>query len=182
MKKNLLRTSLLPVLAVIFLAFTPQDVKFEQPVLITSAGQSADVKLVNLLARREGLQAETKLMATAEDLNGIKTLIIVPGFSSKGLGAAGISQQDEMARVEALVKAAGDRNIPIVMMHVGGKARRGGQSDGFCQLIAENSKSMIVVEQGNEDGFFTRIASSHGIPMKTVDKISSAAGPMGELF
>ncbi len=115
-------------------------------------------------------------------MEGIKTLIIVPGFSSKGLGAAGISQEDEMNRVKTLVNAANGKNIPIVMMHIGGKARRGGQSDGFCQLIAENSKAMIVVAQGNEDDFFTKISKEKGIPMESVEKISFAAEPMGKLF
>ena len=173
--------SLIAITAILF-SFSPETGKYEQPILITSAGQSADVKLVKLLAKKQELNAETKLMADVSDLEGIKTLIIVPGFSSKGLGAAGISQEDEMNRVKTLVNAANGKNIPIVMMHIGGKARRGGQSDGFCQLIAENSKAMIVVAQGNEDDFFTKISKEKGIPMESVEKISFAAEPMGKLF
>ncbi len=66
--------------------------KFQQPILISSAGQSADVKLVKMLAQKQQLNANTILMAKPADLSGVKSLIIVPGFSSKGLGAAGISQ------------------------------------------------------------------------------------------
>lgn len=156
--------------------------QFEQPALITSAGQSADVKLVKLLAKRNKINAKTVLMAKDADLAGVKTLIIVPGFSSKGLGAAGISQKDEMARVEALVKKAKSKKIPIVMMHIGGKPRRGGQSDGFCKLVADNAKSMIVVKQGNQDGFFSKIAAAKKTPIVLVDKISGATKPLGQLF
>ncbi len=182
MKKQSLKIFGLIVISAILFSFSSETGKFKQPILITSAGQSADVKLVKLLAKKQELNAETKLMADVSDLEGIKTLIIVPGFSSKGLGAAGISQQDEMTRVETLVKAANEKNIPIIMMHIGGNARRGGQSDGFCQLIAENSKAMIVVAQGNEDDFFTKISKENGIPMESVEKISFAAEPMGKLF
>ncbi len=182
MKKQTFKFIGLIAFSVIMFSFTFDSVQFEQPVLITSAGQSADVKLVKLLASRQKLDAETILMARPADLGNIKTLIIVPGFSSKGLGAAGISQKDEMKRVEALVKAANESGIPIVMMHIGGKARRGGQSDGFCRLIAENSKTMIVVEQGNEDEFFTKISEDKEIPMVSVEKISQAAEPLGKLF
>jgi len=84
-------------ISVLFIALTVfSQGKFKQPILITSAGQSADVKLAKLLAKKQELNAETKLMAKDADLSGVKTLIIVPGFSSKGLGAAGISQEDDI--------------------------------------------------------------------------------------
>jgi len=170
-------------ISVLFIALTVfSQGKFKQPILITSAGQSADVKLAKLLAKKQELNAETKLMAKDADLSGVKTLIIVPGFSSKGLGAAGISQEDEIKRVKALIKKANTLNIPIIMMHLGGVARRGGQSDDFCKISAENSKNMIVVKQGNEDDFFTKIAKAKKIPIKEVNRISDAAVPMGELF
>lgn len=170
--------------SVLFLmfAFMAYGQDYEAPILITSAGQSADVKLVKMLAARQKLEATTILMATPADLDGIKTLIIVPGFSSKGLGAAGISQEEEMARVKKLVDIANGKKIPIIMMHIGGNARRQGQSDDFNTLIGGNSKHMIVVSQGNEDGFFTKISEEKNIPMEIVDKISESGAPMANLF
>lgn len=155
---------------------------FEQPVLISSAGQSADVKLVKLLADKEKLDATTLPMAGSEDLENAKTLVIVPGFSSKGLGAAGISQEEEMKRIQALINSALEKNIPIILIHIGGSARRQGQSDAFNALVAENAKHMIVVAQGNDDNFFSDIATEKQIPIEVVDKISDVAGPLGELF
>ncbi len=156
--------------------------KFEQPILISSAGQSADMKLVGMLAKRDKLDATAVNMATVDDLEGIKTLIFVPGFSSKGLGAAGVSQKDEMDRVVKLVDAAKEKKIPIVTIHIGGTARRKGQSDSFNKLVAENSQSIIVVKQGDEDGFFSDIAKEKKIPIDTVDKIAEVAEPMAKLF
>jgi len=156
--------------------------KLEQPILISSAGQSADMKLVGMLAKKQELNAKAVNMATAEDLEGIKTLIFVPGFSSKGLGAAGVSQKDEMDRVVKLVAAAKEKGIPIVTIHIGGTARRKGQSDSFNQLVAEASQHIIVVKQGDEDGFFTNIAKEKEIPMESVEKIAEVATPLGKLF
>jgi hypothetical protein len=156
--------------------------KFKQPVLISSAGQSADVKLVKLLAQKQQLNATTILMAKPTDLTGMNTLIIVPGFSSKGLGAAGISQEDEMDRVKNLIKSANEMKIPVILMHIGGNARRKGQSDAFNQLAGDNSKFMIVVKQGDEDGFFTAISKAKNVPLTLVEKIVDAEVPMGNLF
>ncbi len=163
-------------------AETEEIAKLGQPILISSAGQSADAKLVGMLAKRQKLDAKAAPMATASDLDGIKTLIVVPGFSSKGLGAAGVSQEDEMARVVGLLNAAKEKGITVVVVHIGGTARRGAQSDGFNTLAAEASSHMIVVEQGNEDKFFSNIAAEKKTPIELVAKIAKAAGPLGNLF
>lgn len=155
---------------------------FELPVLITSAGQSADAKLAGVIFKKAGIQATSKLMAKNEDLNGIKTLVVVPGFSSKGLGAAGISAEEELARVKALLKTAADRKIPVLLMHLGGNARRKGQSDNFNKMVGDIAKYMIVVKQGNEDGFFTDIAKAKNCPMSVVEKMSDAGEPLENLF
>lgn len=159
-----------------------EKLKFEQPILISSAGQSADVKLAGMLTKRLKLEAKVINMAQTSDLKDIKTLIIVPGFSSKGLGAAGISQKEEMERVVALVNEANKQGIPIVMLHIGGNARRKGQSDQFNKFAAEASKQMIVVKQGDTDKFFTNIATEKKIPLELVDKIVGAVEPLGVIF
>ncbi len=157
-------------------------VKFFGPILISSAGQSADVKMVGMMAKRLELDAKVEMMAKPEHLEGIKTLIVVPGFSSKGLGAAGISQKDEMARVVALIDEADRKNIPILMVHIGGTARRLGQSDDFNKIAAKHSKYMLVVEQGNSDGFFTKLADEAKTPLEIVKKIPETMQPLQKLF
>lgn len=173
-------SGILFLLAAMSISVLAQD--FQQPILISSAGQSADVKLVNLLASREKLDATVLPGATSADLTNMKTLMIVPGFSSKGLGAAGISQEDEMTRVKTLVTAANKAEIPVLLVHIGGNARRRGQSDAFNELVANNAKQMIVVVQGNEDNFFSDIATANDTPLKLVNSISEAGAPLGELF
>jgi dihydropteroate synthase len=135
-----------------------------------------------MLAQKQKLNSTTILMAKSTDLTGVKTLIIVPGFSSKGLGAAGVSQQEEMERVQALIKAANELKIPIVLIHIGGTARRQGQSDVFNQVVAANAKYMIVVKQADEDKFFTNLTLGGKIPLILVDKIAEVETPLGNLF
>jgi hypothetical protein len=180
MKLKTLKIITLVVFMVLSLNAAAQ--KYEQPVLISSAGQSADVKLVQMLVQRQKLDSKTVLMATPDDLKGVKTLIIVPGFSSKGLGAAGVSQQQELDRVKSLINSANSLKIPIILVHIGGNARRQGQSDAFNKLVGENSKHMIVVRQGDEDGFFTQISKNLKLPLVLVDKISETEAPIGVLF
>ncbi len=177
----------LSLLAVVLLAFTlfaksPVPSQYEQPILITSAGQSADVSLAGTLLKKLNLNFKVVNLAKESDLSGIKTLVIVPGFSSKGLGAAGISREKELERVQTLLKAAKAKGIKVLMLHLGGKARRGAQSDDLCQMAANASSLMIVVKQGDEDQFFTKLASQKKVSIKVIDKMAEALTPLKAAF
>jgi hypothetical protein len=156
--------------------------KYDQPILITSAGQSADVTMASMLCKKVGIEAKASAKATASDVSGIKTLIIVPGFSSKGLGAAGISREQEMDRVKEVIAAAQKQKIKILMLHIGGKPRRGQQSDDFNKLVAENSQHLLVVKQGDEDKFFSDIAVKQNVGIDLVEKIAEAMKPLEGSF
>ena len=74
---------------------------FEAPVLVTSFGQSADTSMMDAIMKRSGVKDYAyNALATDADVKNYKTVIIVCGASSKGLGAAGISEADETARAE----------------------------------------------------------------------------------
>lgn len=92
------------------------------PVLITSFGQSADVSMLDALMKKVGAEYTFDATASAEDAAGYKTIIIASGASSKGLGAAGISQEDEIARAEAIAQTAKDNDITVIVAHMGGAA------------------------------------------------------------
>src|SRR4030042_2091354 len=79
---------------------------FEQPLLITSAGQNAEVQIAAVLAKRAGLNYTLSKQATAADLESMKTLVLVLGTSLKGLGAAGLDVDTERERVSALLAFA----------------------------------------------------------------------------
>ncbi|HEY4754781.1 MAG TPA: DUF6305 family protein [Ignavibacteriaceae bacterium] len=179
---------IIKILIVLFIAgvstfeSNAQTPKYQQPVLISSAGQSADIVLAGMLFKKLKLEYKTANLAKESNLEGIKTLVIVPGFSSKGLGAAGISREDEMKRVKELINSAKKKKIQIVMLHIGGNARRGNQSDDFNKLVAESSSYMIVVSQGDEDKFFSKISAKTKTPIKLIDKIAQASEPINQLF
>lgn len=174
------RTAIVVGLLVAICSTGLAETKFEQPILVTSAGQSVDVKLAGVLLDRIGVPYELNATITPVDLEGIKTLIVVPGYSSKGLGAAGISRDDETARVESILKAAEEKGIPVLVLHLGGKARRGVQSDEFNQMAVESATLLIIVEQGDEDGFFTSICEDKEIPMIPVPNMAGAIEPLKE--
>lgn len=131
---------------------------FEQPMLITSVGQSADAQMVKALAERNGLKYEYDVAAKSDRLANVKTLVMVIGGSSKGLGAAGVNQAQESQRAKNLIAAAKEKGIQIIAMHVGGAGRRGELTDNYIPLLADANYAIIVAD-GDKDGAFTKIFS-----------------------
>lgn len=152
------------------------------PVLITSIGQSADVSMLDALMKKVGAEYTFNATASAEEVAECKTLLLVSGASSKGLGAAGISQEDELARAEAIVQATEDNDITVIMAHLGGAARRGALSDQFNDLALSCADYILVVEEGNADGKFTDAATDAGIPVTLLYSIADAMTPLQEIF
>lgn len=186
MKKSLLCLSTILALAVLCLSAAEETKKdwprFEHPLLITSAGQSADVQIAGVLVKRAGLAATLSKAATEEDLKNIRTLVLVIGVSMKGLGAAGLDLDQETSRVNRLVDAAKSQNIPLLCLHLGGEARRGSLSDQLLTAFLPFARMVIVVKSGNKDGFFTRICEKDAIPLLELERTVDAVGSLKLLF
>lgn len=156
--------------------------KFEKPVLLTSIGQSADLQMANVLMKKAGVENTLNKSITAKELTDQKTLVLVIGGSSKGLGAAGIKVEDELERTDKLIKAAKEKGMKLVGLHIGGQPRRGDLSDKFVFAAAPQCDYLIVVEDGNKDGAFTKMSTEKNIKLVLVPKISEAVNPLKEIF
>lgn len=166
-------------------AFAQQSTAFaEKPALVTAIGQSADFEMIKVLLNRAKVPYTADSLVKAETLSAssAKTLVLVVGASSKGLGAAGISAEVELVRTQALIKKAKELKLSIIVMHVGGASRRGAMSDNFIKPCMEAADYAIVVASGDEDGLFTELASKAKITLTKVDRISSAGAPLAAAF
>jgi len=155
---------------------------FGQPILLTSAGQSADIHLANVLIKKAGLDFSLVKLATGKDLEGRKTVVLVLGASLKGLGAAGLDLAREKDRVTALLAAARDKNIPIFCLHLGGADRRGQTTDDLVAAFLPLAKMAVVVKSGNQDGLFTKICRAKNIPLVEVEKTIDATEQIKKAF
>lgn len=148
---------------------------FDQPLLLTSAGQSPDVQLAVVLAKRAGLEHTLAKMAEAKDLAGAKTLGVVVGASLKGLGAAGIDTAKEKERVRALLAEAAAKGIPVLFLHLGGDQRRGELTDAMVADTLPSARLAVIVKSADKDGLFSRICKDKGVPLVAVEKTADAA-------
>lgn len=154
----------------------------EYPALVTSGGQSADYQMIATVMEKQGMEFTTNNLATSADLGDAKTLIVVVGGSSKGLGAAGIDADGELERLDELMTAAKDAGLSIIAMHTGGKARRGDLSDKFITPVFNMADYAIVVSSGDSDGMMNDLCAGNGIPMDKIDSISDVVTVLPAAF
>lgn len=159
------------------------EVTLARPGLLTSVGQSADIVIVKVLLNTQlKLGLEVKPLAQPGDIAGTKTLVVVVGASSKGLGAAGLDMEKEIARARALLKAAKAQGTQILVMHTGGEPRRGKTTNDLIDIVVPEATYVVVVAAGNKDKYFTTLAAKTNTPVSEVEKLAAAGEVVKGLF
>ena len=155
---------------------------YKQPIVLTPAGQSAEGFMIRTMCVRLGIDVKYMPMATPDSLENCGTLLFVAGGSSKGLGAAKVDVKDEEVRISKLIKAARKAKIPVLTIHIGGKARRGALSDDFNEIAAEAAELIIVRSDGDADEFFKKIAAKNKAKYISIDQTAEVMGVLKNLF
>lgn len=169
--------------------------KVELPVLTTSAGQSADIVTLNLLCEEVGLKydysdvpnvdmiksgvslggAEAKAGFHVESYTDLeqfptgtpfKTLLVAIGASLKGMGASGLSADDEVNRLNTILSYCKEQEIVIIGIHLGGVATRGAtgsDNERMIDVVAKYADHLMVTEGGNQDGKFEKLGVDNNI-------------------
>ena len=182
--KNMKRVYRLIILVVAsaFFSFTTNPSSAQtasEPVLLTSCGQSPGPVRLKIFLQKDNIAFDYNLQAKAEDLiakkkegKPYKSVIIVTGASLKGMGAAGVSMDDELTRTKALIAEAKKEGIKIIGSHIEGMARRAqGASAGdntdemSIDAVCNVCDLMIVKKEGDSDGRFTTISKGKNIPL-----------------
>jgi hypothetical protein len=166
------------------------------PTLLTSCGQSPGPVKIEVFLKRLKLEFNYVAVATANTLiekkqsgTPYKSIIIVTGASLKGMGAAGVSINDEIERTKALIAEAKKQGIKVIGAHIEGMARRsqgaaaGDNSDEISiDTVCPASSLLLIRKDGDEDGRFTTISKSKNIPMLVFEKNMELESVLKNLF
>ena len=166
-----------------FAAINGDEVKtYGTPFLITNAGQGPGGKMARLLVTQTGtLTLDTDFFYDSEpgaeghgnlDDMDYSCLVVVIGSTDKGLGASGITIEDELARLEKMVEKAKEIELPIVAVLLEKDKRSDiptNANERCIDAICPNAEWMVVVADGNTDGRFDALKEEYGIPLTVID-------------
>lgn len=164
-----------------------EGLSFETPVFITSFGQSTDAAMLDTVLKNinktKSVDYVYNATATADALKGYKTVVIAVGASTKGLGAAGISEAEETARATEIINyLKANPEVKVICCHIGGSARRGTLSDVYADMVMEIASLIILKEDANFDYKFTTYAEEHNIPISLVYATKDTITVFKEVF
>jgi len=142
---------------------TNQEPIITAPILITSLGQSIDYIMLERILDNLNSEYDSLPRATYEDMMAYNTILAVVGSSKKAMSFSDISLDSELNRIEVLHESIIDNDTQVILIHMGGKNRRGLISDEIINVALPLSSSMIVVEDGNFDNLFTDYAQENHI-------------------
>lgn len=174
---------LLSLASTAFAAVSGDEIKtYQAPFLITNAGQGPGGKMARLLVSQTGtLVLDTDYFYDSEpgaeghgtlDDREYNCLVVVIGSTDKGLGASGITIEDELARLEKMVAHAKEINLPIVAVLLEKDKRSEiptNANERCIDAICPNAEWMVVVAEGNTDGRFDALKEEYGIPLTIID-------------
>jgi len=187
----LLLAAMLP--ASIFAASSGDPIKrYGFPFLITNAGQGPGGKMARLLV------TQTKTITLDQDFwyksepvekdlkeRSYKALMVVIGSSDKGLGASGITIDQEIERLEKMVKTAKEAKMPIIAVLLEKDKRSNvatNPNERCIDTICPSAEWMIVIKGGNTDQRFDKLKQKYKIPLTIIDNAIDFTSLCKEIF
>jgi len=165
---------------ILFAAFS--SVSLAADVVLTPFGQSPDAMMIKVVLKKLGVNARLEKILQADGLQGEKVLITVVAGSSKGLGEAGIDKDAEIERIKELAGAARANGMKVLVMHIGGKGRRGTLTDIFIVEAVPLADKLIVVEGGDYDGLFTGLLEGTDLEMIPAKSVRETTEPLQQVL
>lgn len=154
----------------------------KEAVLIASAGQSTDIYIIKDIANQMMIRNYFMPQAKESDLEDINTLVFVIGYSPIGAQLQGISYEDEKERVEKLLEKAENKDITVLTVFIGGKQRRGQNTDELLELISSHTDYLIGLSDSNYDNLLSELAKDNDIPLTLVKGVNDISGPFASAF
>ena len=153
--------------------------------LLTNAGQGTGRKMmeaqflatktfkksVDFIANAEpGRDNTFEVDFTDEQGNMVKAVVAAIGSTAKGLGASGITIDDEIARLNKMIEAIKKYNLMLIAIHIEGQVRRGDSAnERSIDAIAPFADYIVVTKDSDFDGKFTKLAKEKNIPLTILD-------------
>ena len=149
------------------------------PFMITNAGQGPGGKMGRLLVSRAGTLTEDEDFyyvdvpyAADVDARDYSAIVIVIGSTDKGLGATGITIDQEIARVDEGVARANEKGVPVIAVMLEKDKRsdvKTNSNERCIDAVCPHASWMIVTADVNTDGRYDAFKAENGTPLTILD-------------
>jgi predicted nuclease of predicted toxin-antitoxin system len=162
-----------------------EPLKLPITFLLTNAGQGTGRKMmeaqflatktfkkgVDFISNAEpGRENSFQVDFTDDQGNLVKAVVVAIGSTAKGLGASGITIDDEIARLNKMIEEIKKQKLMLIAIHIEGQVRRSDSAnERSIDAIAPFADYIIVTKDSNFDGKFTKLSTEKGIPLTILE-------------
>ena len=162
------------------------------PFMITNAGQGPGGKMGRLLVSRAGTLTEDEDFyyvdvpyAADVDARDYSAIVIVIGSTDKGLGATGITIDQEIARVDEVVARANEKGVPVIAVMLEKDKRsdvKTNSNERCIDAVCPHASWMIVTADVNTDGRYDAFKAENGTPLTILDSSMDVKSRVQQAF
>lgn len=151
-------------------------------VLLTVAGQPAEGRIIDELARQLHLDADYRPRALGSDVYDYRTIILAVGYSPLGIYESGRNLQEEKERIKRILREVRLREIPLIMIHLDGAGRLDSDTLDLVKLIAPYTSYFLGLKSMENQMEIGDIFDDYRVPITLVNSIQDFATPLNSAF
>ncbi|HYE84051.1 MAG TPA: DUF6305 family protein [Clostridia bacterium] len=152
------------------------------PIVITSAGQSTDTYIIRDISNQLMIRSFFMPQAEAAELEDIKSIVFVVGYSSLGMKLQNMSYEEENARIGKLLKEAEENGLTVLTVALGEDHSYDRKTEELLRLVGGSSDYLIGLRESNNESTLIELAKERDIPMTLVGGIREISGPFASAF
>ena len=141
------------------------------PFMITKMGRLL-VSRAGTLTEDEDFYYVDVPYAADVDARDYSAIVIVIGSTDKGLGATGITIDQEIARVDEVVARANEKGVPVIAVMLEKDKRsdvKTNANERCIDAVCPHASWMIVTADVNTDGRYDAFKAENGTPLTVLD-------------
>ncbi len=151
-------------------------------VLITSAGQSTDTYIVKDIANKLMIHNFFMPQAKDIDLEGINTVVFVVGYSSIGEHLHDLDYNQEVKRIENLIKALRRKKITIITILIGDRQEGSKKTENLLNLTCRHANYVIGTQNRNNKKYLLNLAKLYDFKLTLVEDVTGLSEPFASAF
>lgn len=152
------------------------------PVVITSAGQSTDIYIIHDISNQLMIRSFFMPQAKASELEDMKTIVFVVGYSSLGTKYQDISYEEENKRIKALLEKAEKDKLTVLTVVLGGEQPKDNKTEELLRLVGEQTNYFIGIRGSSNEEILIELSEDRDIPLTLVGGVNDISGPFASAF
>ncbi|SHI57266.1 peptide/nickel transport system substrate-binding protein [Dethiosulfatibacter aminovorans DSM 17477] len=143
----------------------------EEMLLITSAGQNTDSYIIKDMADKQRIHHYFMPQVEEIKMDNVSSVAVVVGYSTIGMDLKDSSMEEELDRMDNLVKYIEQKDLTLISIVVNEQTLSNEETERLFSKVLPQSDYVIIMGSRGKSEEYIRMAQEHGIPVTLVEDV-----------